>query len=56
MHEEVYSISSDVANLLNKTRKKGKRIVAVGTTTTPAYDAMTNCYYTFKMLDKVQKH
>ena len=26
---------------------------AVGTTTTPAYDAMTNCYYTFKMLDKV---
>lgn len=42
MHEEVYSISSDVANLLNETRKKGKRIVAVGTTTTRTLETVAD--------------
>lgn len=32
MHSEFYSLSSEVANILNKTRENGKRIIAVGTT------------------------
>lgn len=32
MHSEYYEMSEDVANLLNKTRENGKKIVAVGTT------------------------
>lgn len=42
MHSEFYSISAEVANKLNKAKKNGKRIVAVGTTSTrtleSAYD------------------
>ncbi len=42
MHSEFYSISADVAEILNNAKKNGKRIVAVGTTTTrtleTAYD------------------
>lgn len=34
MHSEFYSMSSSVANILNKTKKAGKKIVAVGTTST----------------------
>ena len=34
MHEEYYEISQEVADLLNKTRKNNKRIIAVGTTST----------------------
>ena len=34
MHEEYYVLSKEVAELLNKTRKNGKKIVAVGTTST----------------------
>ena len=33
MHSEYYSMKKEVANLLNETRKNGKRIIAVGTTT-----------------------
>lgn len=42
MHSEFYSISAEVANKLNEAKKNGKRIVAVGTTSTrtleSAYD------------------
>lgn len=42
MHEEYYEISSEAASALNKAKTSGKRIVAVGTTTTrtleSAYD------------------
>ena len=34
MHSEFYSMTKEVANLLNNTRKSGKRIIAVGTTST----------------------
>jgi len=32
MHSEWYSLSSDTANIINATKAKGKKIVAVGTT------------------------
>jgi len=34
MHSEFYSMKKEVADILNDTRKRGKRIIAVGTTTT----------------------
>ena len=34
MHEEYYVFSKDVADLLNKTKKAGNKIIAVGTTST----------------------
>ena len=34
MHSEYYQISEDTAQLLNKTRREGGRIISVGTTTT----------------------
>ena len=34
MHSEHYIVSSDAANTLNEVRKNGKRIIAVGTTST----------------------
>ncbi len=34
MHSEFYTMSKETADLLNETRKKGKRIIAVGTTST----------------------
>ena len=34
MHSEFYSMKKEVAELLNKTRKSGNRIIAVGTTST----------------------
>ena len=42
MHEEYYELSEDVANLLNKTRKNGKRIIAVGTTSTRTLESVAN--------------
>ena len=34
MHSEYYTMSKDVADILNETKKKGKRVIAVGTTST----------------------
>lgn len=34
MHSEFYQMSRDVAELLNKTKENGKRVIAVGTTST----------------------
>ena len=34
MHSEFYTMSQETADLLNKTRENGKRIIAVGTTST----------------------
>jgi S-adenosylmethionine:tRNA ribosyltransferase-isomerase len=48
MHEEVYSISSDVANLLNETKRNGKRIIAVGTTTTRTLETVADYNGLFK--------
>ena len=50
MHSEYYSMSKEVANLLNETKKNGKRVIAVGTTSTRTletimqkYDQFTEC-------------
>ena len=42
MHEEYYELSEEVANLLNETRKNGKRIIAVGTTSTRTLESVAN--------------
>lgn len=34
MHSEYYELSDEAANILNNTKKKGGRIIAVGTTST----------------------
>ncbi len=42
MHEEYYEMSKEVANLLNKTRDNGKRIIAVGTTSTRVLETIAD--------------
>lgn len=67
MHTENYSISSEVANIINEGRAKGKKIISVGTTTLRVLesatkdgklqegDNSTNIFiypgYSFKMVD-----
>ncbi len=48
MHSEFYSLSSEVANILNKTRENGKRIIAVGTTSTRTLETVYGKYGEFK--------
>jgi len=42
MHSEYYEMSEDVANLLNKTRDNGKRIIAIGTTSTRVLETIAD--------------
>lgn len=49
MHSEYYILSSKVADLLNKTRDAGKRIVAVGTTSTRVLETVADSNGHFKM-------
>ena len=48
MHSEFYSLSKDVANILNKTRENGKRIIAVGTTSTRTLETIYQKFGEFK--------
>ena len=48
MHSEFYQMNEEVANLLNETKKQGKRIVAVGTTSTRTLETIMSKYGTFK--------
>lgn len=48
MHSEYYEMSEDVAVLLNKTRESGKRIIAVGTTTTRTLETIASLHGNFK--------
>ncbi len=48
MHSEFYSMSKEVAELLNNTRKNGKRIIAVGTTSTRTLETITSKYNEFR--------
>ncbi len=48
MHSEAYAISKEVADKLNDAKKKGKRIIAVGTTTTRTLEANFTKYGQFK--------
>ena len=48
MHSEFYTMSDDVAKLLNNTRKNGKRIIAVGTTSTRTLETIYQMYGEFR--------
>ena len=48
MHSEFYSMSSEVANKLNETRKNGNKIIAVGTTSTRTLETIANLYGEFR--------
>ncbi|MBO6145345.1 MAG: tRNA preQ1(34) S-adenosylmethionine ribosyltransferase-isomerase QueA [Bacilli bacterium] len=48
MHSEFYSMSKETANTLNKAKKEGRRIVAVGTTTTRTLETIMSLYNEFK--------
>lgn len=48
MHSEYYSISEDVARSLNKAKSEGRRIIAVGTTSTRTLEANISKYQKFK--------
>ncbi len=47
MHSEYYSISKEVAMKLNEVKKKGNKIVAVGTTTTRTLETVKSMYQEF---------
>lgn len=48
MHSEFYSMSSEVAELLNETKKSGHNIVAVGTTSTRTLETIATKYGEFR--------
>ncbi len=48
MHEEYYEMSQDVAELLNKTKENGKRIIAVGTTSVRTLETIADDNGVFK--------
>lgn len=48
MHSEFYSMDSITANILNKAKKEGSRIISVGTTTTRTLETIMNEYGCFK--------
>lgn len=48
MHKEFYTMSKEVADLLNKTKKEGKRIIAVGTTSTRTLETIGTKFGEFR--------
>ena len=48
MHSEFYSMSKEVADKLNETRKNGGKIIAVGTTSTRTLETIANLYGEFR--------
>lgn len=48
MHSEYYSMSREVAEVLNKAKKDNKRIIAVGTTTTRTLETIYQKYNEFR--------
>ena len=48
MHSEFYEMSKDVANILNKAKQNGKRIVSVGTTSTRVLETVMNKFNRFE--------
>ena len=48
MHKEFYTMTKEVAELLNNTKKKGKRIIAVGTTSTRTLETIASKYNEFQ--------
>ena len=47
MHSEFYSMKKEVADLLNETKRNGKRIIAVGTTTTRTLETIYHEHQSF---------
>lgn len=48
MHSEYYTISDETANILNETKKRGNRIIAVGTTSTRVLETVASDNGLFK--------
>ncbi len=48
MHSEYYVMTDDVAKKLNETRKKGGKIISVGTTSTRTLETVMNLYGEFR--------
>ena len=48
MHSEYYTMSKEVADILNKAKKDNRRIISVGTTTTRTLETIMNLYDEFK--------
>ena len=48
MHSEFYTMSSEVANILNNTKNSGGRIIAVGTTSTRTLETIMGLYGEFR--------
>ena len=48
MHKEFYTMTKEVADLLNNTKKKKKRIIAVGTTSTRTLETIASKYGEFR--------
>ena len=48
MHSEFYEMSRETADILNKAKKEGRRIIAVGTTSTRTLETIMHTYHEFK--------
>ena len=48
MHTEYYEMSNETADILNQAKKDGRRIIAVGTTSTRTLETVMNKYGEFK--------
>ena len=48
MHSEYYSMSEETANILNRAKENGNKIISVGTTTTRTLETIYSKYNTFK--------
>lgn len=47
MHEEVYEMSLEAANILNLAKKENRRIIAIGTTSTRTLESVMSKYHKF---------
>ena len=48
MHSEFYIMNKETANILNKAKKEGRRIISVGTTSTRTIETIMSKYNEFK--------
>ena len=48
MHSEFYMMNNEVADILNKAKNEGRRIISVGTTSTRTLETIMNKYNCFK--------
>ena len=48
MHSEFYEMSKETADILNKAKKDGRRIIAVGTTSTRTLETIMHKYHEFR--------